>query len=334
MPERNPELGRALRKSSRGRLATAEGYIRADGIDIYFKTVGKGPALVVLHGGPGSDHSDFLPSLRPLARRNQLIFVDERGSGRSERAQDPKKYTLDYMVSDLHYVRKALGLKRFALLGHSFGGLLAQAFAIRYPRTLTRLILAGTAHSAKIFNADFRRIRAALSPAMRAKMIAYERRGIFRADGRYVRGYETLCARILAPYMHSRPPPPTEPQPYVSGWEVLREMWVRRSDFHVDGNLKGVDFTSQLKALMVPTLVVLGDHDIVSVRSAEQLTAALPNARLDVIPDCGHMMYIDQTRRFNELVSEFLWSRRPVKSVDRANRRPRKLIGSERRAAA
>ncbi len=309
---------RARGRSAHGRPATRDGFIRADGVNIYFKSVGSGPPLVVLHGGPGSDHTDFLPFLRPLGRHNQLIFIDERGSGRSERLRDAKEYTLDHMVNDLHCVRKAFRLKRFALLGHSFGGLLAQAYAIRYPAVLTRLILAGTAHSAKIFNADFRRIRNALSPGVRAKMKAYESRGIFGSDGRYVRGYETLCARILAPYMYFRPPPPAEPQSYVSGWEVLREMWVRRSDFHVDGNLKGLDFTSKLKTLKVPTLVVLGDHDIVSVRSAEALTASLPNAELIVLPDCGHMMYVDQTRRFNALISGFLGSRRPLASKDRA----------------
>jgi proline iminopeptidase len=327
-------LSYTLRQSARGKITTAEGFIRADGVDIYCKSVGKGPALVVLHGGPGSDHSDFLPSLHPLARSNRLIFIDERGSGRSERLEDTKKYTLDYMVSDLHHVRKAFGLKRFALLGHSFGGLLAQAYAVRYPQTLNRLILAGTAHSAKTFNADFRRIRAALSTKDRAEMAAYEARGIFRSDGRYVRGYERLCARILAPYMYSRPPPPAEPQSYVSGWEVLREMWVRRSDFHVDGNLKGVDFTSQLRTLKVPTLVVLGDRDLVSVQSAEKLAAVLPNAKLVVIPDCGHMMYIDQTQRFNELVSEFLRSRRPLASASAGISRSPDLAGPKKRAAA
>jgi len=316
------------------RLATRDGYIRADGVNIYFKSVGSGPPLVVLHGGPGSDHTDFLPFLLPLARHNRLVFIDERGSGRSERLQDTKKYTLDYMVNDLHFVRKALRLKRFALLGHSFGGILAQAYAIRYPTALTRLILAGTAHSAKIFNADFRRIRNALSPGVRAKMSDYESRGIFGADGRYVRGYETLCARILAPYMYFRPPPPAEPQSYVSGWEVLREMWVRRSDFHVDGNLKGLDFTSKLKSMTVPTLVVLGDHDIVSVRSAEALRAALPDAKLTVLPDCGHMMYIDQAQRFNALVSDFIGSGRPVASTERIAKKPRpKVISMEKRVA-
>jgi len=306
------KLRSASSKAARGRIAMREGYIHGAGAQIYFKTLGRGPALVVLHGGPGAEHSDFLPYLRPLARRNQLIFIDERGSGRSERLQDPTKYTLDAMVNDLDRVRKAFGLKRFALLGHSFGGILAQAYAIRFPQTLRRLILAGTAHRATIFNADFRKIRAALSPGVRARIIAYENRGIFRADGQYVRGYETLCVRALAPYMHSRPPPPTGPRPYVSGWAVLREMWVRRSDCRIDGNLKGFDFTSKLTTLPVPTLVVLGDHDLVSVRSAESLAAALPKAKLTVLPNCGHMMFVDQTRRFNDLVSEFLWSRRPI----------------------
>lgn len=326
------ELRSASTKSIRGSISIRDGYIQAAGAKIYFKSLGKGPALLILHGGPGADHSDFLPFLRPLARRNQLIFIDERGSGRSERLRDPKKYTLDAMVDDLRCVRKAFGLTRFALLGHSFGGILAQAYAVRFPQTLVRLILAGTAHSAKIFNADFRRIRAALSPGVRARMAAFENRGIFRADGRYVRGYETLCARILAPYMYFRPPPRAEAQPYVSGWEVLREMWVRRSDFRVDGNLKGLDFTSKLKALTVPTLVVLGDHDIVSVGSAEALTAVLPNAKLAVLPNCGHMMYVDQTRRFNDLVSGFLWSRRPVLPADReALARTPGLVGLPKR---
>jgi pimeloyl-ACP methyl ester carboxylesterase len=89
-------------------------------------------------------------------------------------------------------------------------------------------------------------------------------------------------------------------------------MWVRRSDFRIDGNLKGFNFTSKLKMLTVPTLVVLGDHDIVSVASAEALVSALPNAELTVLSNCGHMMYIDQTRRFNDLVSAFLWPRRSV----------------------
>ncbi len=99
---------------------------------IYYVEFGKGPPLVVLHGGPGADHTYFLPWLLPLARTHRLIFIDERGSGRSERLQDASKYTVEGNVEDIEAVRVALGLGKISLLGHSCGGVLAEAYALKY----------------------------------------------------------------------------------------------------------------------------------------------------------------------------------------------------------
>jgi proline iminopeptidase len=291
--------------SSRAR----QGFIEGAGAKIFYKTVGAGPPLVVLHGGPGADHTDFLPFLLPLSRRHQLILMDERGCGRSERLSNPRGYTLDLMVEDIEQLRKDLGLRRMALMGHSFGGILAQAYAIRYSRRLDRLVLAGTAASAKAINADFANIRRVLPAAVRNGMAAFESRGIFRADGLYRRGYASLSARALAPYMYARRPPTSAPDYGLTGWEVLREMWVRRSDFCIDGNLKGFDFTRKLRRVNTPTLVVIGDHDMVSRESADQLRGSLPRAEIVVMKECGHMMFVDQTKRFNALLSDFLWPR-------------------------
>jgi len=104
-----------------------EGYVDANGVLIYFAEFGHGPSLVVLHGGPGASHDYLLPWLLPLARSNQLLFIDERGSGRSERVQDVHQYTVENMVEDLEAVRAALGFDKISLLGHSYGGVLAQA---------------------------------------------------------------------------------------------------------------------------------------------------------------------------------------------------------------
>ena len=127
---------------------TIEGFIDDGGVRIYYKTLGKGVPLLLLHGGPGADHTDFLPALKPLARRCQLVLIDERGSGRSERLSDPKCYTLDWMVKDIECVRQHLRLRQLLVLGHSFGGILAQAYAVRYPKRVLGLILAGTGSSA------------------------------------------------------------------------------------------------------------------------------------------------------------------------------------------
>ena len=280
----------------------------AGGARIFFKTLGKGLPLLLLHGGPGADHSDFLPHLQPLARNFRLVLVDQRGSGRSERLTDVTRYTLDYMVKDLERLRAHLRLKRWVVLGHSFGGILAQAYATRHPRRVAGLILAGTASSARSVHADFTKLRRATPKALRARLAAHEQSGIFQPGGQYTPGYAAATARAFAPYMYARAVPKRLRAAPPIGMEVLREMWVRRSDFRIDGNLKGFDFTRLLSRVRAPSLVVIGDRDMVSPASAEETRAALPRATLVVMAECAHMMFVDQTERFNYLLEGFLRS--------------------------
>ena len=121
-----------------------EGYVDANGVLIYYTTFGRGEPLVILHGGPGASHDYFLPYLLPLARTNKLVFIDERGSGRSEKLEDVKQYTVENMAADVEAVRVALDLGKISLLGHSYGGVLAEAYALKYPEHLSHLVLAST----------------------------------------------------------------------------------------------------------------------------------------------------------------------------------------------
>jgi proline iminopeptidase len=283
-----------------------EGFVEGAGARIYFKTLGRGAPLLLLHGGPGADHSDFLPALTPLAGRYQLVLIDERGSGRSERLTDPASYTLRLMVKDIECVRKHFQLEQWVVLGHSFGGILAQAYAMRHPKRLLGLVLAGTGSSARSIDADFRNLRNDLPAALRSRLASCERAGIFQANGAYTRRYAAASAKAIAPYMHARTPPRRFKNPPPLGMEVLREMWVRRSDFHVDGNLKGFDFTKALARVRVPSLVVIGDRDLVSTTTADLSRASLPRATLVVMAEAAHMMFIDQAGRFNRLLEEFL----------------------------
>ncbi len=283
-----------------------EGFVEGAGARIYFKTMGRGMPLLLLHGGPGADHSDFLPALKPLARRHQLVLIDERGSGRSERLGDPTSYTLALMVKDIECVRKHLELEQWVVLGHSFGGILAQAYAVLHPMRLLGLVLAGTGSSARCIDADFRNLRKGLPAALRSRLASYERAGIFQANGAYNKRYAAASAEAIAPYMYARTPPQRFKNPPPLGMEVLREMWVRHSDFRIDGNLKGFDFTKALARVRAPSLVVIGDRDLVSTATADVSRASLPHATLVVMAECAHMMFIDQAVCFNRLLEVFL----------------------------
>jgi proline iminopeptidase len=233
-------------------------------------------------------------------------LIDERGSGRSERLKDPKGYTLNNMVRDIERVRNHLKIRQFVVLGHSFGGILAQAYAVRHPKRILGLVLAGTGSSARCIDRDFRNLRKRLPARLRARLAHQEKAGIFEADGAYKKNYAAASAQALAPHMYAKPPQARFKYTPPLGMEVLREMWVRRSDFHIDGNLKGFDFTHSLARVKSPSLVVIGDRDLVSTATADVSRASLPRATLVVMAECAHMMFIDQTVRFNRLLEEFL----------------------------
>ncbi len=104
------------------------------------------PVVFLLHGGPGGDHSGFKPAFSPLAESMQLVYVDHRGQGRS--ARGPKEsYTLDNNVEDLEALRRYLGLGPIVVIGVSYGGMVALAYASRYPESVSHLVAIVTAPS-------------------------------------------------------------------------------------------------------------------------------------------------------------------------------------------
>ena len=128
---------------------------RIRGTEIYFDVDGAGlvpdgermvqrPTLFLLHGGPGGDHVGFKSTVARLVDVAQLVYVDHRGSGRSA-ASDPSTYTLDENIDDVDALRDYLGLDSICLLGSSYGGMVAQGYAIRYPDRVSNLVLCATA---------------------------------------------------------------------------------------------------------------------------------------------------------------------------------------------
>ncbi len=292
-----------------------DGYVDAHGVLIYYLEFGKGAPLVVLHGGPGADHTYFLPWLLPLARTHRLIFIDERGSGKSERLEDTTKYTIEAMADDVEAVRVALNLGKIDLLGHSCGGVLAEAYALKYQEHLNHLILNSTFASTREMNEVLAREKAAMPPAKLARLNELEQAGLFGKGalwehGRYPAEYETLAwgdgyfpflfgARPDANYDPAQGNAPTN-------WELYREMWGSHGEFIIDGNLKSVEWVDRLPTIHVPTMMMAGDHDECDPSLSREMHEKIAGSRLVILPNAGHMNFIDQPLLWQKAVEGFL----------------------------
>jgi proline iminopeptidase len=291
-----------------------DGFVDAHGVLIYYQTLGQGAPLLIVHGGPGASHDYFLPYLLPLARHRKLIFIDERGSGKSEKLEDPSGYTVENMVEDTEAVRQGLKLGRISLLGHSYGGVLAQAYALKYQTNLTHLILCSTFHSTSKMNEVFRRMLAGMTPELRGRILSLEKAGLFGKGkdyekNRYPNDYMIAAwAEGYFPYLYQRRPDPNY-DPIANGnmsWDLYREMWGSNGEYVIDGNLKSVEYASRLKTIKTPTLITAGDHDECAPSLSEEMHQLIAGSKLVIFPQSGHMNFVDQPGLFIKTVNDFL----------------------------
>jgi proline iminopeptidase len=293
--------------------AAQDGFVDSHGALIYYTSIGQGPPLMIVHGGPGASHDYFLPYLLPLMRTNRLIFIDERGSGKSSKLEDPSQYTVANMVEDIETVRQALGLGKISLLGHSFGGPLVEAYAFKYQKNLSHLILASTFASTRELNAALAKMKEEMPTKDRERLDALEAAGLFGQGapwehGRYTEEYAKLAWGVgYYPYIYQNHPDPNYDASSTTdiAWDVYREMWGSHGEFVVDGNLTEVEYVDKLSQIKVPTLIIVGDHDESDPKMSEEMHAKIAGSKLVILPHSGHMTFVDQPEKFLRAVAGF-----------------------------
>ncbi|MGA9292912.1 MAG: proline iminopeptidase-family hydrolase [Ignavibacteriaceae bacterium] len=302
VPEKNPAV-----------YQIKQGFVDANGVMIYYEEFGNGKPLMIVHGGPGATHDYFLPYLLPLAKHNRLIFIDERGSGKSQKLEDSTQYTVENMVEDVEAVRAALGLGKMSLLGHSYGGVLAQAYALKYQKNLTHLILCSTFPSTSQMNEVFVKIKEKMSPDLRERINKMEKEGLFGHGLPYEQNRYTNDYMIAAwgegyfPYIYQKHPDPDyDPTSGGLAWTLYREMWGSHGEYIIDGNLKSVEYVDRLHTIKVPTLINCGDHDECDPSLSKEMHEKIPGSKLVIFPQSGHMTFVDQPDMFINTVEDFL----------------------------
>jgi len=268
--------------------------------------VGTGDAipLLVIHGGPGGRSCD-LAALEALATERPVIFYDQRGSGRSSVATDTASWNLPRFVADLDSLRGALGLSHLHLYGHSWGAALAVEYLLTHGTEGVRsLTLASPLVSAPRWATITDSLLGTLPTGSRDAARRLESVGATDA-----REYRMVVRRFDERWGRRGPEPYQVTTACATGGErnsqLYRYMW-GASEFAASGALREFDRFGELRSLTLPTLVIVGEHDIVTPREAEQIAAQVAGADLVVIPGAAHMAMQDAPKPYIERLRHFL----------------------------
>jgi proline iminopeptidase len=277
----------------------------SDGRKLTYRQLGNGPVLVCHPGGPGFS-SSYFGDLAGLWERFTLIEINPRGTGASDRPSDPRAYQIDDYVSDIEELRQHLGLNHIRLLGHSHGGVVAQAYAAKYPDHVSRLVLAST----------LTRFGPEQDKAMRAGMekrldqpwaqdafaaLEAEQAGQFEGD-------QELSELVLREYPL-----------YFAHYGAIEAGYVdtlRTEIINADA-LKlfnqeiftTFDLRNLLPDITAPTLVITGDEDFIcGPVCSDDICTGIKSARKVIVGDSGHMVFVEQPQAFHDEVADFLSS--------------------------
>jgi proline iminopeptidase len=277
--------------------------INVNGVSLFFDVEGlkleqqgtelrERPTLVALHGGPGVDHAMYRPMLSALTGAAQVVYLDLRGNGRSD-VSSPEHWNLATWADDVRAFCDALEIRKPVVLGTSFGGFVAQAYATRYPDHPGKLILCST-------NARFN---------LERTVAMFEKRGGPEA-GAVARQFLTdpspavfmRYLQVCHPYYTHLPVKQPSPASIIQ---------LAVAQHFIGGEWHTFDFSRELEKVRCPTLVLAGKHDpILPFQGSEELVAQLKPelTRFEAFPDCAHDLLAERPERAMGLISEFLRS--------------------------
>ncbi len=280
-------------------------FTTADGRRLTYRKLGHGPLLVCHPGGPGFS-STYFGDLAALWEQFTLIMLNPRGTAASDRPADPRAYQIDDYVADVEELRVHLGQERMLLLGHSHGGVVAMAYAAAHPGRVRRLVLASTLcrfgpeHEAAMrAGMDKRMGQPWAADAVTA--LEEEQAGRFESDQQL----NQLVFRELPLYF-------AHFGPAEAGYlDTLKSETINADALRLFNKeiFTTFDLRGRLGAISAPALVITGDEDFIcGPICAEEICAGVKGARMMVVGDSGHQVFVEQPQAFHDEVADFLES--------------------------
>lgn len=276
--------------------------LRKENVDIgdcklYCEQEGQGTPLVLLHGGPGSTHIDFHPCFSRAVGFARVIYYDQRGCGQSE-FEPGKGYCLDQAVDDLDALRQTIGVDRWVVLGHSYGGLLAQCYAMKYPERVKGLVLVCASTG----------LHGGSMPSRQQEFMSQQERDKM-AEIRKTSGLST-AQLIYNNFLNGD----WKRQSYYKPTreriaQIASYGWVHDNNFNgiMSRSADAVDLAGCFSQCPIPTLIVEGTWDMSwNTDKPKTLATNHPNTRLVLFEESGHSPFEDEPIRFFGLLKEFM----------------------------
>ena len=277
-----------------------------EGYEVYTNTVGHGKLpILLLHGGPGGC-SECFEIMEEYLDLNQysLIYYDQLGSYYSDSIEDENLLTLDRYVEEVEQVRQGLGLDRFVLLGHSWGGMLAVEYALKYRglKALNGIVISNMTASNNSFEKSLaQRRKELLEPSELEYLEMIEAVGNYE-DGRYK---ELVFGKLYSQCIFRG----SELPRFLSEDKLARIVYKKfqgDNEFVVTGDLKDWDRWEDLKDIDVRTLVMGAQYDTMAVDDKKEMAGRIPNAELFICPDGSHFAYWDDSVNYFKGLNNFL----------------------------
>ncbi len=297
-----PFLDSCSKAESREEIQTEEGYKLVNGTDLFYKRMGAGEPIMVVHGGPVLEHGYLVPFFKPLTENYELIYFDQRLSGRSTAEVDSAEVTLDNFVEDIEELRKALNIDKMHLMAHSWGGLLAMKYAIKYPTNLNSLILLNSMPA----SSDLWMQEEGMLAQQISEEDSLKRQEIMTSD-LFQNDPSKAIEQLLVLSFRNQFATPSLADSL--DFYIPDDYMVRSQRFgNLMGDISNYDLHSELEAVDVPTLLMYGDIEPAASISGPELQSAIPNAEFVVLENSGHFPFVEQPELFMNELNSFLES--------------------------
>jgi proline iminopeptidase len=290
------------------RTAKLEGaeFVQLDnGFRVWTKRIGTGPIkILTLHGGPGHTH-EYLECIEEFFPKDQfqIIFYDQLGSYYSDQPDDPSLWTIDRFCEEVEQVRKALGLNNFYLYGHSWGGLLAIEYSLKYQHHLKGVILAGITASADSYVNHFNYLISQLPFSIKDRLKSYEDTGDIHNPEYEKLLFDEVYSRYLC---RTKPWPESLLRSFRHLNTQVYQIIQGPSEYIITGNSKDWNRWNDLPKITIPTLLICGRYDAMDPNDLEKMGSLIPNSHKKICKNGSHFTFYDDPENYFKAIHNFI----------------------------